>query len=127
MIEPGIEQALRGLSAEDRRHAVEILTGSVGAAPVSAADRFTALTGIIETVTGEPLTLGNRDARMVWRRAIIAYQMANEGFTEAQIGDAMKRDHSTVNYLKHRMADALTVPAAYKDVMHTYRAFLEAV
>ena len=119
-------QKLRELAPLDKERAIKIIEDSLSVRE-HTKERFDCLAHVMETVTGEPLTLHSRDARMVWRRAMIAHRMALDGFTECQIGRVLKRDHSTVNYLKHRMADAFAVLASYGDILKTYNSFEAAL
>ena len=119
---PAVDAILR-LPAGARRNAVRQIQASLEKGGPSAGERFARARKAMEDATGEPLSLKVRDSRMSWRRAVIAYTMAAEGFTETEIGDQMERDHSTVHNMKTRVADALQYPGMYADVIEILEKF----
>ena len=73
--------------------------------------------------TGHPVEPRMRDSFNVWARSIIAFHLAAEGFTETAIGRALGRDHSSVNVMKKRVTQAISMPTMYPDVVGMYNSF----
>lgn len=111
------------LPVEARRQLTRQLVFSFDAKPEDAASRYAVMKATMEEATGEPLSPCRRDNRNSWRRAIIAATLAEEGFSETQIGAAMGRDHSSVNAMKRNVKKALSYPTMYGDVLDTLYEF----
>ena len=58
-------------------------------------------------------------------RCIVAYKLREEGYSYADIGKMMKRDHSTITHLANRMRDMLSLPNAYKWEVQQFKRFEE--
>ena len=58
-------------------------------------------------------------------RSFVAYKLHNDGYSYSEIGKVMKRDHSTITNLVHRMRDMLSLPNAYKWEVQQYKRFEE--
>lgn len=58
-------------------------------------------------------------------RCFVAYKLHNSGYSYSEIGKVMKRDHSTITHLAHRMRDMLSLPGAYKWEVQQFRRFEE--
>ena len=60
-------------------------------------------------------------------RCFVAYKLHNSGYSYSEIGKVMKRDHSTITHLAHRMRDMLSIPHAYKAEVSMYKEFEKLV
>lgn len=58
-------------------------------------------------------------------RSFVAYKLHKDGYSYAEIGKIMKRDHSTITHLANRMRDMLSLPNAYKWEVQQYKRFEE--
>ena len=58
-------------------------------------------------------------------RTFLAYKLHNDGYSYSEIGKMMKRDHSTITNLVHRMSDMLSLPNAYKWEVQQFKRFEE--
>lgn len=65
----------------------------------------------------------SRKTEFTWARNMIAYQLVKEGMTESETGRFLGKDHSTINYMKSRMDEALRYPRQYQDVMYIWKQF----
>lgn len=74
-------------------------------------------------ILGEPVDLKSRDARFVWARTMVTYQLLQEGFSTTEAGRMIGKDHSTVINMRMRMQDALDLPQAYKDIINIWNQF----
>lgn len=74
-------------------------------------------------ILGEPVDLKSRDARFVWARTMVTYQLLQEGFSTTEAGRMIGKDHSTVINMRMRMQDALDLPQAYKDIINIWKQF----
>ena len=87
-------------------------------------DRYSILKKIAEQATGHPLTehrtRGNTDIR-----TILAKTMRIEGYTMAEIGTYMGRDHSTVSYYITTMDFAIEHPIYCADLIEKYNTFVK--
>ena len=71
-------------------------------------------------------TLTNsRDRQNTIIRQFVAHRLHNDGYSYSEIGKIMKRDHSTITHLVHRMRDMLSLPNAYKWEVQQYKRFEE--
>lgn len=78
-------------------------------------------------ILGEPVDLKSRDARFVWARTMVTYQLLQEGFSTTEAGRMIGKDHSTVINMRMRMQDALDLPQAYKDIINIWKQFKEKI
>ena len=74
-------------------------------------------------ILGEPVDLKSRDARFVWARTMVTYQLLQEGFSTTEAGRMIGKDHSTAINMRRRMQDALDLPHAYKDIINIWKQF----
>ena len=74
-------------------------------------------------ILGEPVDLKSREARFVWARTMVTYQLLQEGFSTTEAGRMIGKDHSTAINMRRRMQDALDLPQAYKDIIDIWKQF----
>lgn len=82
---------------------------------------------IMDEILGESVMRKNRDARLVWGRAMIAFQLRSEGLTENMVGRILGKREATIFNLERKMADMMEVPEAYKDIMPIWVKFKEKI
>ena len=111
------------LNPDDRARLAKELLNSLQAGKVSIEDRAVQMYAALQAVDGRPMEPAMRDNFNAWARAIVAYSLAAEGYSENAIGTLMRRDHSTVNHMKQNMASALSRPNMYPDVIRRYNSF----
>ena len=81
------------------------------------------LTALMEETIGETIPSKSRETRFVWARAMVVYQLRQEGFTLMEIGRMMGMHHSSVFHLEGKMKDALMYSFAYRDVIDIWKQF----
>ena len=75
----------------------------------------------VESITGARLVTGpSRKAENIRARAVVIRILAEQGFTEHEIGDVINRDHSTVHHHKMTVGARLRCPASDKALFHLY-------
>ena len=116
-----------GLSLEERLQLRDILTKSVTSNPVKSPLRGSILLRSIEKILNARISLVSRNPMDVWARTMVAYQMILEGYTCAEVGRQLVKDHSTITHLKHKMQDALSVPMAYQDIIPIWNEFQKTI
>lgn len=58
----------------------------------------------MEKASGHTFDYETRRDASAWERTIVADHLLAEGYTTIEIGKALNRDHSTVTFMKGRMA-----------------------
>lgn len=74
-------------------------------------------------ILGEPIPVKTRESRFVWARAMVAYQLTQEGFTTGEAGRMIGKDHSTIIHLRNKMKDALEYAYAFQDIIDIWKQF----
>ena len=92
--------------------------------PSPIEERFPGVLACAEIACGQALT-DSRERENTQIRQFVAYRLHNEGYSYSEIGKIMKRDHSTITNLVHRMRDMLSLPNAYKWEVQQYKRFEE--
>jgi hypothetical protein len=87
------------------------------------ASRGAKLLDLMGQILGEPVKLKSRESRYVWARAMVAYQMIQEGYSTFEVGKVLDKDHSSVIYLRNRMSDALAYEYAYQDIVDIWKRY----
>ena len=87
-------------------------------------ERYPGVLACAEIVCGNKLT-DSRDRQNTLIRQFVAHKLHNDGYSYSEIGKIMKRDHSTITHLVHRMCDMLSLPNAYKWEVQQYKRFEE--
>ena len=123
-----LKMRVMNLPPEDRKSLANDLIRSLDEPdPATPRTRFDELVAVIETVGGGPLDLKSRDSVAVWRRAVVAYQLILEGYSESQVGRLLQKDHSTVHHMKRNMENAIAMPGMYRDVIWIWNKFKELI
>lgn len=120
MNEELIQQCL-ALQPEEQKMLIARLTANVkGIDYGHAAD----LLDIYQEVTGRKINLFCRDQEDVWGKAMVAYQLLQEGFTLSAVSRMLcRKEHSTIIRYRQKMEDALAVPSAYRDIIEIWNNF----
>lgn len=87
------------------------------------SDRGRILLEYMEEIIGESIPVRCRDAKCVWARTMVAYQLLKEGFTTLDAGRMLGKQYTTIIHMRHKMQDALDVPWAYKDIIDIWKRF----
>ena len=90
----------------------------------SVISRYDIVLYAAQVSTGVQLT-ARRTSEDTKVRMLVAYQLHTEGYTYAQVGKAMNRDHSTASYLYKKMDDVLKNPSIWKEMYHNYETFTQ--
>ena len=85
----------------------------------SYMDRILAIMGL------EFYSSTSRDRKFVTARIIIANILLMMGYTEHQVGEVMKKDHSTIHIYKARLDAWIRYPRVYKEEMNYYEKVLK--
>ena len=81
------------------------------------------LMGYMEQVLGEPIPNDSKRAIYVWARAMVAYQLIQEGYSLTETGRMLGKKHCTIIWLRRKMQDALDCAYAYKSVIEMWTQF----
>lgn len=87
-------------------------------------ERFPGVLACAEIACGQALT-DTRERENTQIRQFVAYRLHNEGYSYSEIGKMLKRDHSTVTNLVHRMRDMLSLPMVYRQEVQQFKRFEE--
>ena len=110
-----LEADLRKANIEERKR------------PRAEPRRAAILLKIMEDTVGFPVLTNDRTSAAVWGRTMVAYQLSLEGMPVCEIAKQMLKDHSTVIFMRRKMADALSLPDAYKDIIEIWDKFQENI
>lgn len=77
----------------------------------------------MEGMMGYPITKKGNHREATYARAIVAYTMACDGYSEIAIAKVLHRDHSTVHHYKGLMRDALKFPMGFYDLIAIYKRY----
>jgi len=89
--------------------------------------RGSILLGEMGKIFGREITYFNRDSWDVWARAMVAYQMLQEGYSTGEVGRQLMKDHSTVIHLRKKVEDMLSLPQAYRDITPVWEQFQKQI
>ena len=103
--------------------ALRVLRGENGVPP-PIEERYPGVLACAEQVCGNKMT-DSRERENILIRSFVAYKLHEEGYSYSEIGKMLKRDHSTVTNLVHRVRDMLSLPNAYKWDVQQFRRFEE--
>ena len=90
--------------------------------PPPVEERYPSVLKAAEQATSWMLT-DSRERENTLIRSFVAYKLREEGYSYADIGKMMKRDHSTITHLANRMRDMLSLPNAYKWEVQQFERF----
>ena len=124
MTEEFIQQCL-ALPPEEQKMLIARLTANVkGIDYGHAAD----LLDIYQEVTGRKVNLFSRDQEDVWGKAMVGYQLLQEGYTlQAVTRMLCRKDHSVIIRYRRKMEDAFAVPEAYRDIIEIWNEFKKRI
>ena len=94
--------------------------------PPPIEERFPGVLACAEIACGNKMT-DSRERENILIRSFVAYKLHEEGYSYSEIGKMMKRDHSTITNLVHRVRDMLSIPYAYKTEVSKYKEFEKLV
>lgn len=77
----------------------------------------------MEAMMGYSITGKSRRWENVYARAIVAYTMACDGYSEITIAKELKKDHLTIHYYKDMMHDALKFPTGFYGLVAMYKRY----
>lgn len=90
-------------------------------------DRGEALLSAMGKAIGEPVNLNTRRPLHAWAKAMVAYQLLEEGYTTKDAALQIGKDHSTLSYMRNKMRFALDHPYAYEDVIYIWKRFKKQI
>ena len=124
---PSLLRSVLTLPMADRAVLLAELKSSI-AAPERNAQRLGYLADKMLEVSGIDVRTDRRnDAAPVWCRSIFAFVARREGFLQREIGEVLRRDHSTICCAEKRVAGAFEVPAAYHNEIKLYNKYIDAL
>ena len=119
-----IRQCL-SLSVDEKKQLVHRIKESIEGCDSWRADR---LLEIYCEVTGRRVNLFSRDKDDVWGKAMVAYQLIQEGYSLGSVAlQLCKRDHSSIIHYRQKMRDAIDMPQAYKDIIPIWESFQKRI
>ena len=92
-------------------------------ATIKETGRGERLFQVMEDILGEPVNDNSKRPRYVWARAMIGYQLTQEGFSTTEAGEQIGRDHASVSYHNAKMRFVLDHPYAYPDIIDIWKQF----
>ncbi len=109
------------LSLDEKKQLITRLTANVNGCDYGhAAD----LLDIYRDVTGRKVNLFSRDQEDVWGKAMVGYQLLQEGYTlQAVTRMLYRKDHSVIIRYRRKMEDVFAVPEAYRDIIEIWNNF----
>lgn len=92
--------------------------------PPPIEETFPKVLQAAEQATSWMLT-DSRERENTLIRSFVAYKLHEIGYSYSEIGKMLKRDHSTITNLVHRVRDMLSLPNAYKWEVQQFKRFEE--
>ena len=113
------------LSLDEKKQLITRLTANVDGCDYGhAAD----LLDIYQEITGRKVNLFSRDQEDVWGKAMVGYQLLQEGYTlQAVTRMLCKKDTSVIIRYRRKMEDAFAVPEAYRDIIEIWNEFKKRI
>ena len=113
------------LSLDEKKQLITRLTANVDGCDYGyAAD----LLDIYQEITGRKVNLFSRDQEDVWGKAMVGYQLLQEGYTlQAVTRMLCKKDTSVIIRYRRKMEDAFAVPEAYRDIIGIWNEFKKRI
>ena len=113
------------LSVDEKKQLIHRINESIEGNDSWRADRL--LDAYCE-VTGRRVNLFSRDKDDVWGKAMVAYQLIQEGYSLESIAlQLCKKDHSSIIHYRQKMQDALDLPQAYQDILPIWNKFQKQI
>lgn len=113
------------LSIDEKRQLIARIKNSLDGVDSWRADRLLEIYG---EVTGMKINLYCRDRDHVWAKAMVAYQLLQEGYSLESVAMSLcKKNHSSIIHYRQKMQDALDVPQAYKDIIDIWDKFQKRI
>ena len=113
------------LSIDEKRQLIARIKNSLYGVDSWRADRLLEMYG---EVTGMKPNLYCRDRDHVWAKAMVAYQLLQEGYSLESVAMSLcKQNHSSIIHYRQKMQDALDVPQAYKDIIDIWNKFQKRI
>lgn len=113
------------LSIDEKRQLIARIKNSLDGVDSWRADRLLEMYG---EVTGMKPNLYCRDRDHVWAKAMVAYQLLQEGYSLESVAMSLcKQNHSSIIHYRQKMQDALDVPQAYKDIIDIWNKFQKRI
>ena len=79
-------------------------------------------------ITGRKVNLFSRDHADVWGKAMVGYQLLQEGFSLNAVSRMLyRRDHSVIIRYRKKMEDVFAVPQAYQDIIPIWNEFKKRI
>lgn len=118
------------LSLREKVELREYLTGLITSSTraVKSPLRCSILLGDMARVMGrESIGYHSREAGEVWARTMVAYQMCKEGYSTAEVGRQMEKNHATIIHLRNKMRDVFALPQMYGDILEIWDKFQKQI
>lgn len=78
-------------------------------------------------IVGGNILEKSRKWNLVWGRNIVAYSLANKGFSLSKIGGYLGMDHSTVLHCRRQVEQMLKAPCMYRAETEIWNIFNKAI
>ena len=113
------------LSIDEKRQLIARIKNSLDGVDSWRADRLLEMYG---EVTGMKPNLYCRDRDHVWAKAMVAYQLLQEGYSLESVAMSLcKHNHSSIIHYRQKMQNALDVPSAYRDIIDIWNKFQKRI
>ena len=113
------------LSVDEKKQLIHRIKESIEGHDSWRADR---LLEIYHDVTGRRVNLYSRDKDDTWGKAMVAYQLIQEGYSLESIAMQLcKSNHSSIIHYRQKMQDALDMPGAYQDILPIWNEFQKRI
>lgn len=120
-----MQRTILKMTPQEKRELVEYINETLAKANADTrySQRCSNLMEEIGGILDRKIDYISRDNTDVWARAMVAYQMIEEGYTLAEIGRQMLKDHSTIYHLKTKIQDVIDYPNLFKDIYPVWIQF----
>lgn len=124
-----VRKIVDGLSALDKSRLIsdliaQVKTGYRTQLCIRNCNRYVEVMG---DLLGRDIRTTSKEQSVVWGRNLVAWQLFQDAFTEAEIADAMGKNHSTINYMKNQVKSMFSNPHMYSDEMILWCDFQERI
>ena len=115
------------MSAENRKHIINVLQDSLVDRKKDIVDRFAELVHAATCVVGKGVLSRSRDTNAVLGRQMISYQMRIEGYSFSGIGRLLGQHHATIMHNVQVMEDIIRYRQSYRVEYAVWEVFNQLI
>lgn len=126
-----LKLAVENLSLKDKVELREYLSDMINSSRRLSRSplRCSILLGTMAAALGweHPIPYEGRESHYVWARAMVAYQMSQEGYHTIEIGRQMMKNRTTIIHLLKKIQYVFDFPHMYEDVLQMWYKFQKQI